>query len=136
MSSTVYQTCLRLYTPSSSFLRRKRRCTQSRASTRSSWDTPLCYNPPSPPTLLHTDTLQTSGEGGRMSAPDNIRPGCKDKFCRSNCSPSSACPRHRTWCRASSLSTPCTRGTRCRCMSPSPPAPPRTPRSSSPCDTP
>ena len=41
-----------------------------------------------------------------------------------------------TWCRVSSLSTLCTRGTCPRRRSPSPRAPPRTRHSSSPCDTP
>ena len=41
-----------------------------------------------------------------------------------------------TWCRVSSLSTPCTRGTSPRRRSPSPRAPPRTRRSSSPSCTP
>lgn len=41
--------------PLFSFLRHKSWCTVSKVSTRSSLDTPLCYNPRSPQTPLHID---------------------------------------------------------------------------------
>ena len=60
---------------------------------------------------------------------------CKYWLFEASLLPWSFSPRRMTWCMVSSLSTLCTRGTSPRRRSPSPRTPPRTRRSSSPCDT-